>query len=55
MLNNTKIKIQEVEREGTAQVEKLKIDFEGQKDILNSKIVSLEKSLADIRKYYKVE
>lgn len=53
-LNNTKKKMKEMEREGVALVDKLKMDFEGQKDILNSKIVSLEKTLSDMRRYYKV-
>ena len=33
----------------------MKIDYDSQKDILNSKINNLEKNLSDLRKYYKVE
>ena len=41
MLNNSKIKLQEVERENSNEIDKLKIDFDGQKDLLNSKIINL--------------
>lgn len=55
MLNNSKIKLQEVVRQHSDELERLKIDFDGQKELLNSKIINLEKNLADLRKYYKVE
>lgn len=55
MLNNTKIKLQEVERQHSDELERLKIDFDGQKELLNSKITNLEKNLSDLRRYYKVQ
>ena len=33
----------------------MKHEFDGQKEELNSKIATLEKSLVDLRNYYKVE
>lgn len=55
MLNNTKIKLQEVVKEGKGDLERVKVEADSQKESLNSKITSLEKNLADLRRYYKVE
>jgi SMC interacting uncharacterized protein involved in chromosome segregation len=41
MLNNTKVKLQEFEREHNNEIEKLTMDFETQKELLTLKIGNL--------------
>jgi hypothetical protein len=55
LLNNTKVKLQEFQREHSNEVERITLDYESQKTLLSLKITSLENNLNDLKKYYRIE
>jgi hypothetical protein len=47
--------LQEFEREHASEVERISLDHEAQKELLALKVNALEKNLAELKKYYRVE
>jgi uncharacterized protein involved in exopolysaccharide biosynthesis len=47
--------MQEIERQHSLELERIKTEQESQKDLMNLKVESLEKNLADLKRFYRVE